>query len=136
MGLANISLFLFPMIFFSAKPHFARVYQIDSRCKILAEQIPLRIDCPSFDYIFKNRMDEGIGFFCRFLMYKICFHNFSRDRLDQALWKELFCTRPIKNFNTVSGLGLNLRIKNIKLFDKYCIGYGMRHELWGARDFI
>ena len=90
-------------------------------CEQLAATVPYYVSCPSFDQIASDPHNGSISMFCRTIMHHFCFQNFSSDREIQLMYENAVCKTPIDNINTISEVGMHIRLKLNKEYHKYCM---------------
>ena len=91
--------------FFSPSIRADRVY----RCSKLAETIPDRVNCPSFNRIISNLDDETVSVFCIDYMQFTCFLHFSDDPEMAELYRRVVCNLDMSNIITTQGYGLQVK---------------------------
>ena len=93
---------------------------LDQFCTNLAQNIPQKIECPSFDYISKYPGLQSVTLFCKFLAREVCFYQFSSFADMQLLWEENACKLPCVGLSSTSWFAKRAKAAMQREYAKYC----------------
>ena len=98
---------------------------LDQFCTNLAQNIPQKIECPSFDYISKYPGLQSVTLFCKFLAREVCFYQFSSLADIQLLWEENACKLPYVGLSSTSWFAKRAKATMQRVYANNC--YNITH---------